>query len=182
MEGHGNPVSWATHPVPDDAPFQGGLSITNFEELRNGDKLPIVIIGGCHNALFNVSFLRTLYVSIFRTYIQGRYDNWYWLSGYFTPYCFAWHLLNLPEGGAIASTGCTGLGLGGTPPHLINSGGLDCNFFYQIGREDSNNLGDAHSGAIRKYILENTISNDEQFCIVEFHLFGDPSLRLGGYP
>jgi len=182
MEGHGNPVSWATHPVPDDAPFRGGISITDYEELQNGDKLPIVIIGGCHNSLINVSLIKTLFVSIFRVYLQGLDDNWYWNSGYFTPYCMAWRLLTLPEGGAIASTGCTGLGLGGSPPHLINSGGLDCNFFYQIGREGFTSLGGAHSSAISKYILENTISNDEQFCIVEFHLNGDPSLRLGGYP
>jgi hypothetical protein len=80
----------------------------------------------------------------------------------------------------IASTGCTGLGLGGTPPHLKNSGGLDSNFFYQIGN-GSTTLGSAHSGAIRKYILENNVNLDEEFCIVEFHLFGDPSLKLGGY-
>ena len=93
---------------------------------------------------------------------------------------FCWALCVSTNGGAIASTGCTGLGLGGSPPHLENSGGLDCNFFYQIGH-GSTTLGSAHSGAIRKYILENNVVQDEEFCIVEFHLFGDPSLKLGGY-
>ncbi len=32
-----------------------------------------------------------------------------------------------------------------------------------------------------QYILENNVIHDEAFCIVEFHLFGDPSLKLGGY-
>jgi hypothetical protein len=172
MEGHGNPLSWATHPIPPGSPFRGGVSITDFPDIRNGDKLPIVVVGGCHNALFNVSLIRTL--------IGRPYDNWYWTSGYITPICFCWALCASPVGGAIASTGCTGLGLGGNPPHLINSGGLDCNFFYEIGT-GSEFLGQAHSGAIRKYIIENTLNSEEEFCIVEFHLFGDPSLKIGGY-
>ena len=171
MEGHGNPLSWATHPIPDGSPFTGGLSITDFPQIKNGDKLPIVIVGGCHNALFNVSLIKT---------ILGRsHENWYWTSGYITPICFCWALCASPVGGAIASTGCTGLGLGGSPPDLENSGGLDCNFFYKVGNGAST-LGEAHSGAIQKYILENDIVVDEAFSIVEFQLFGDPSLRLGG--
>jgi len=172
MEGHGNPLSWATHPIPPGSPFRGGVSITDFPDIKNGEKLPIVVVGGCHNALFNVSLLQTL--------IGRPHENWYWTSGYITPFCMCWALVASPLGGAIASTGCTGLGLGGNPPHLINSGGLDCNFFYKIGT-GSDNLGEAHSGAIRKYVLENTLNSDEEFCIVEFHLFGDPSLKIGGY-
>jgi hypothetical protein len=173
MEGHGNPISWATHPIPPNSPFRGGISVTDFPSLTNGDKLPIVVIGGCHNALFNVTMLRILLT-------RERHGNWYW-TYYPTPVCFCWGLCISPIGGAIASMGCTGLGLGGTPPHLEKSGGLDCNFFYQIGT-GSNTLGSAHSGAIRKYVLENKPTNsDEDFCIVEFHLFGDPSLQLGGY-
>jgi len=172
MEGHGNPLSWATHPIPPGSPFQGGLSITDFPDIKNGDKLPIVVVGGCHNALFNVSLIKTI--------IGRPHSNWYWTSGLITPICFNWALVVSPLGGAIASTGCTGLGLGGNPPHLINSGGLDCNLFYYIG-SGSENLGDAHGGAIRKYVLENTLNTDEEFCIVEFHLFGDPSLKIGGY-
>lgn len=171
MEGHGNPLSWATHPVPPDAPFTGGLSITDFPQIKNGDKLPIVVVGGCHNALFNVSLIRTI--------IGRPHDNWYWTSGYVTPICFCWAMCASPIGGAIASTGCTGLGLGGTPPDLEKSGGLDCNFFYKVGA-GATTLGEAHSGAIQKYILENNVVVDEEFCIVEFHLFGDPSLQLGG--
>ncbi|MDG6228873.1 MAG: C25 family cysteine peptidase [Candidatus Thermoplasmatota archaeon] len=172
MEGHGNPLSWATHPVPDDAPFTGGISITDFPQLKNGDELPVVVVGGCHNALFNVSLIRTL--------IGRPHENWYWTSGYITPISFCWALCASPKGGAIASIGCTGLGLGGTPPDLKNSGGLDVNFFYKVGNGVST-LGQAHSGAIQKYVLENKIDNDGMFCIVEFHLFGDPSLYLGGF-
>jgi hypothetical protein len=75
--------------------------------------------------------------------------------------------------------GCTGLGLGGSPPDLENSGGIDNNFFYKIGN-GATSLGEAHSGAIQKYVLENDLQINEIFCLVEFHLFGDPSLQLGG--
>ena len=171
FEGHGNPISWSTH-WTEPPGWTSGLSITDFGELSNGDKLPVVIIGGCHNALFNVSMLRILLT-------RKNHDNWYW-TWYPTPVCFSWGLCILPKGGAIASTGCTGLGLGGTTP-LSNSGGLDANFFYQIGQEAATTLGSAHSGAIRKFISENSIRSTERFCIVEFQLFGDPSLKLGGY-
>jgi len=171
FEGHGNPISWSTH-WTEPPGWTSGISITDFGKLTNGDKLPVVVVGGCHNALFNVSMLRILLT-------RADHDNWYWVW-YPTPVCFSWGLCILPNGGAIACTGCTGLGLGGSPPHFERSGGLDCNFFYQIG-QGSTTLGSAHSGAIRKYVLENDVVQDEEFCIVEFHLFGDPSLKLGGY-
>ena len=170
FEGHGNPISWATH-WAEQSGWTSGLSVNDFKELSNGDKLPVVVVGGCHNALFNVSMLRIL--------LTRKDHNWYWVW-YPTPVCFSWGLCILPNGGAIASTGCTGLGLGGATP-LSNSGGLDANFFYQIGQDAATTLGGAHSGAIQKFINENKIRQEEAFCIVEYQLFGDPSLKLGGY-
>ena len=170
FEGHGNPISWATH-WAEPPGWTSGLSITDFRKLSNGDKLPVVIIGGCHNALFNVSMLRIL--------LTRKDHNYYWVW-YPTPVCFSWGLCILPQGGAIASTGCTGLGFGGSTP-LSNSGGLDANFFHQIGQNGSTSLGSAHSGAIRKFVNENKIRVREAFCITEYQLFGDPSLKLGGY-
>jgi len=54
------------------------------------------------------------------------------------------------------------------------------NFFYQIGN-GSTNLAQAHSRAIQKYITEESIGQDDAFCITNWALFGDPSLRFGGY-
>ena len=170
FEGHGNPISWATH-WAEPPGWTGGISITDFGNLNNGDKLPVVIVGGCHNALFNVSMLKIL--------LTRKDHNYYWLW-YPTPVCFSWGLCIIPKGGAIASTGCTGLGFGGSTP-LSNSGGLDANFFYQIGQNGSSTLGSAHSGSIRKFVNENKVRVREAFCITEYQLFGDPSLKLGGY-
>jgi hypothetical protein len=80
----------------------------------------------------------------------------------------------LPGGGAIASTGNTGYG--STP-----SDELELNFFYQIGQNDSTTLGSANYGAISKYINENNIGRNDAFFITIHQLFGDPSLKLGGF-
>ena len=92
--------------------------------------------------------------------------------------CFSWGLCIVPWGGAIASTGCTGLGLG---PGIEKSGRLETDFFYEIGQEGAKTLGEAHSGSIQKYILEDSIRQDDAYVITEWQLFGDPSLQLGGF-
>jgi hypothetical protein len=85
-----------------------------------------------------------------------------------------------PRGGAIASTGCTGYGFGSNDDPNSLSAALEMNFFSQIGN-GSENLGDAHSGAIRKYVSENDILQIDAFCITNWQVFGDPSLKFGGY-
>jgi hypothetical protein len=105
----------------------------------------------------------------------------YWTSGRPAPVCFSWGLCIVPYGGAIASTGCTGYGIGYSGQPISLSAEMESNFFYQIGVEGSTNLGNAHSGSIRKFIGENEIETTEMFCITVFQLFGDPSLKLGGY-
>jgi hypothetical protein len=60
------------------------------------------------------------------------------------------------------------------------SGQLESNFFYLIGN-GSTNLAQTHSQAITKYINEHTIHQSDAFCITNWQLFGDPSLKLGGY-
>lgn len=173
FEGHGNPWSWNTHNIGDG--WVGGISLFSFHKFSNNEKLPVIIVGGCHNALFNVTLIKTL----FSMHLND--DHWYWSHGKPTPVCFSWAMCITPKGGAIASTGCTGYGLGPAAP-LANSAELEANFFYQIGQDGSTTLGSAHSGSISKYITENSIRQDQAFCIVEYQLFGDPSLRLGGYP
>ena len=33
----------------------------DFPLIKNGRKLPIVVVGGCHNGIFSVTFLKTLF-------------------------------------------------------------------------------------------------------------------------
>jgi hypothetical protein len=105
----------------------------------------------------------------------------YFVFGYPCPVCFSWGLVVKPRGGAIASTGCTGYGYGGdTNPNSL-SAALEMNFFWQIGNNSVTNLAKAHSQAIAKFINENNINQLAAFCITNWALFGDPSLKLGGY-
>lgn len=173
FQGHGNPLVWDTiwfdGAYPDD--WCGGITLYHFLRLSNKEKLPIVVVGGCHNGMYNVSLLQTL---------RDRTGSQYFCYGAPLPVCFSWGLVLKYPGGAIASTGCTGYGMGyqGNPVSL--SAKLESHFFYQIGT-GATHLGQAHSGSIQKFLLEEEIHQVEAFVITNWALFGDPSLRLGGY-
>jgi hypothetical protein len=172
FEGHGAAYAWNTiwfdGVYPDD--WTGGLNVYFFPFISNKDKLPVVVVGGCHNALYNITFLGT----------------WKNPANYFcavpSPVCFSWGLVVKPRGGAIASTGCTGYGMDtGRDDPVGRSAGLEVNFFWEIGNNSVTNLAKAHSQAITKYINEHTITQIDAFCITNWALLGDPSLKLGGY-
>jgi len=175
FEGHGFPIGWNTiwyDGSYDNHDWVGGILLYDFVRISNGEKQPVVIVGGCHNAMYNVSILPGM---------KDKAGTSYFVFGYPAPVCFSWGLVIKPHGGAIASTGCTGYGMGyeGNPVSL--SGELESNFFYEIGN-GSTNLAQAHSRAIQKFLAEEEIGQIEAFCITNWALFGDPSLRLGGYP
>jgi len=172
MQGHGNPLAWNTH-WEDSDEWCGNTNIYDFWKLFNFKELPVVVIGGCHNALFNVTFMKTRDDSLPR--------DWYWTYGTACPACFSYALLLVPWGGAIASTGCTGYGIGYSGQPLSLSAGMESDFFHQIGQADAQTPAEAHAGAITKYINEHEIVQVDAFCITEFQLFADPSMVLGGY-
>jgi hypothetical protein len=168
FQGHGNPESWNTiwHDGNYPRDWIGGISVFNFYELNNKEKLPIIIVGGCHNGLFNVSMLQILLNR------ENNYD-FYW-SWALIPFCFSWGLCQIPWGGAIAATGNTGYG---SDP----SDEIELNFFYQIGQNGASTLGEAHDGAISKAITENSLNREFAFFMAIHQVFGDPSLKIGGY-
>jgi len=175
FEGHGNPYSWNTiwfdGVYPDD--WTGGFNIYANPLLSNGDKLPVIVVGGCHNAMYNVSLIPTL--------LETNVSHEHFGYGIPIPVCFSASFVLKARGGAIASTGCTGYGFGegGNPDTL--SGALEMNFFWEIGYNNVTNLAKAHSLAIQKYIDEHEIGSIDAFCITNWALFGDASLQLGGY-
>jgi hypothetical protein len=170
FQGHGNPTNWNTHPVNNPDEWIGPATMVyDFPKFSNKGKLPVILVGGCHNGLFKLTILQIILNS-----------EEYW-TDYPSPFCFSWGLCILPQGGAIASTGCTGYGFSNPGP-INHSGALETGFFYQIGKNGAQNLGDAHSGTIRDFILKERIRADEAFRITIWELFGDPSLKLGGYP
>jgi Peptidase family C25/Propeptide_C25 len=175
FEGHGYALGWNTiwfnGTYPND--WVGGIGLNNFWRIQNGKKLPVVIVGGCHNGLYNISILPAM---------KDKDGTRYFCHGLPGPVCFSWGLVIKPFGGAIASTGCTGYGVGSQSgdPRTILSAELESNFFYEIGH-GSTHLAQTHSQAIQKYINENVIAQTDAYCITDWALFGDPSLMLGGY-
>jgi hypothetical protein len=175
FEGHGFPPGWNTH-WADEEGWTGGIKILDFLRFSNEEKLPVVIIGGCHNGLFNITLLRALIM-----HFIVKNEQFYWSHDYPTPECMSWRLISKPNGGAIGSTGCTGYGFGGNTA-VTFSAELEANFFYMIGQDNATTLAWAHQGGITKYITENVMVKRAVHCITVYQLFGDPSLYLGGFP
>jgi hypothetical protein len=173
FQGHGNPMAWNTH-WHDNDEWVGNTNIYDILRLTNGKKLPVVVIGGCHNALFNISLVKSMDDEI--------PTHWYWTYGRACPVSFSFELLLIPYGGAIASTGCTGYGIGYVGMPLSLSAQLESNFFHQTGQAGANTPAESHAGSVTKYLNENPGHQSvDAFCMTEFQLFADPSMQYGGY-
>jgi len=188
MSGHGNPAYWGNF-LPDaetEDEMVDGLILRDMNKLKNGEKLPIIVVGGCHNAQFNVTMtnfilgiLRNGIIDYFRT--SDPYGD-FWKREW-VPRDFCSWLVMKKQNGAIASIGCSGLGLG-----FFNIVGLsdwlNPRFFDAYANQSKEHLGQAHAQAIQDYITiiggVNNHQNDRK-TVEEFTLIGDPSLRIGGY-
>ncbi|MEM1514283.1 MAG: C25 family cysteine peptidase, partial [Candidatus Thermoplasmatota archaeon] len=182
FEGHGNPMSWATHPPYDESTWIG-IDVTQFPMLSNKDMYPVCVVGGCHNSQFNVSIFNLLKIKqLYETYYKSEWS----------PGCFNEWIVRKIDGGAIASIGCTGLGYGyvgdenkdGIPDCIQGLGGwIDIEFFRLYGQEHKNILGEIHSTAIANYVAKFPVMKDEIDCktVQEWALLGDPTLKIGGY-
>jgi hypothetical protein len=180
FQGHGNAFMWDTKWINSTGDFNwvGGLQTFHYPFIRNRNKLPIVVVGGCHNGIFNVTMGQTM-----------RDPPQFWLSEYHAygaviGACFSEKLMMKRRGGAIASTGCTDYGIGWPSDPLNLSAMLECNFFYKIGIDNVTSLGEAHGGSIQKYMTDVNVQGDSShyYAITEYQLFGDPSLIIGGRP
>jgi len=183
FEGHGNPMSWATHPVHDEGTWINGLLVSHMRFLENTNMYPICVVGGCHNSQFNVSLLNLLkFKELKETYYKSEWS----------PESWGWWIVRMPDKGAIASVGCTALGYGavgdynkdGIPDCIQRYGGwIDTEFFKMIGDGNATYVGDAHSMAIANYVANFDVMKDQIDCktVQEWVLLGDPTLKIGGY-
>jgi len=149
-------------------PKPHGYTSSDVEQLTNGYKLPVAIFGGCNCGDFNAS--------------QSP---------------VAWKFIAHGNGGAIASFACTAgavlllssLCTKSLHGHIIMSvfesyaGGTEIvgdiwsdSITNYLNDEDALELGDAFS----MFNWHHPLSN--HFVIEEWTLFGDPSLKIGGYP
>ena len=106
FDGHGNPALWGNFlpDAPTEAEFVYGFTIFDIKDYNNGDKLPFMVIDGCHNAQFDVTMQHVV------EYGGMGYPGNYWLD--WSPHdgC-SWFVLQ-EGGGAIATVGNTALGYG----------------------------------------------------------------------
>ncbi len=182
--GHGSPSVWGNF-LPNaqtEDEFVVGFSIMNVRKFTTGYKLPVIVIGGCHNAQFNVTFQELIDHNF--TY----YDR-YPFEGYLPTDVASWWVLQR-GGGSIASIGNTGLGYGYIDQYSTYGlgGWIEPRFFYEYAVAGLRFLGELHGQAITDYINRKGPAigdvNEDQIdrkTIEEWVLLGDPSLRVGGY-
>ena len=183
--GHGNPAGWGNHPADDeDHVFIQGFQLRDMRKYSNGYELPIMVIGGCHNAQFNVTMSHIL------TEIRGhglvKFLTYYmYLMGWVPMDGASWFVME-EGGGAIATMGCTGYGYGYVNENWDQGlgGWIEPRFFDAYTNQSKDILGEVHDQAIIDYInIIGNVNNDQidRKTIEQWVLIGDPTLKIGGY-
>ena len=193
--GHGSSVSWSTHfppAVDKKSNWTTGYNVEDMILLKNQEKLPVTIVGGCHNGEFNKSISMKIQNGIknqglLKYFIKGRFffDGW-------APNCWAWWLTSKSNGGAIATIANTGLGTHGDGDQDFNGvidyleildGWLELRFLELYSYEGQDHLGLNHGETMTGY-LHKFLGDDAKMdvkMVQQWGLFGDPSLKIGGY-
>lgn len=177
--GHGSPRVWGNN-KPDDEGFVEGLSPRNIPLLRNAGKYPVCVLSGCHDLQFDVTLLN-IFDSLARRRGEATYE------------CLGWRLTRKIAGGSIATLGPTALGFTKEDKDSFSGGinEIEVNFFTQYGQHHYDMLGETWAAAISWYVDTypvqwDTSSIDDSWIdaqvVQSWILFGDPSLRIGGYP
>jgi hypothetical protein len=193
--GHGGPMTWSTHYPPDGKNWTTGYGVQDMIFLRNKGKLPVAVVGGCHNGQFDTTMSNILrgVLEDGLHYFSSKKGNagrfWY---GEWTPNCWAWWLTSKLGGGTIATIANTGLGTHGDDDVDNNSvadylevldGWLELRFLELYGTEQKDILGENHAQTITEYM--HRFLGDEAIMdtkmVQQWELFDDPSLKIGGY-
>jgi hypothetical protein len=100
--------------------------------------------------------------------------------------------MRINTGGSIATIGCTGLGMSKEDKESFSGAGdyLEPTFFHEFGVNGTTILGKAWGNAISDYLNHYPIdwntpaakdSAIDAKTVQQWALFGDPSLKIGGY-
>jgi hypothetical protein len=195
FSGHGNPRSWATHNNGDYVNWTGKFQNKNMYQLKNKNMYPILIVGGCHNSEADVTpmnFIKGLlteklhYFTVNATFLGSFYlYNW-------VPQCWSWVSVSVKNGGAIASIGSVGFGAvnigdydhNGIPDCIEGADGWFETQFFRIYHDDHVDvLGQTYDQVVSNYVHSFPVDTSRYDAkVLETHLlFGDPSLKIGGY-
>ena len=176
--GHGSPLAWTNH-FPNDKNRTKSFTVYKMFRLKNKNKLPVCVVGGCHNSQFDVSIFNYLDKKK-----KARGENVF--------ECWSWVMTSKIGGGSIATIGCSALGYTKEDKESF-VGGIDIcevEFFKQYGQNNVSILGDAWKLAVDYYAKTYPINWDSELTndswidmqiVQNWILFGDPSLKIGGY-
>jgi len=151
FSGHGNRYSWATHP-PGEFNTWIGIDVSDVTLLSNANEYPVVVLDACSTGNF-------------------RYGN-----------CLAWQFVKMNGKGAIATFATTALSWGYLGSSCIAglSGYMDVHLTKYIAQKGM--AGDALSSSVEDYLNYHLdMSATDYKTVEEFELFGDPTLKIGGY-
>jgi hypothetical protein len=156
---------------------------------------PILIVGGCHNSEVDVTplnFIKGLLTERLKYFVSNEtYLGEYYLSDW-VPQCWSWVCVTVPRGGAIASIGSIGFGAvnigdfdhNGIPDCVEGADGwLELEVFRLYHNDHVDFLGQAYGQAVANYAHNFPVdTNRYDAKVLETHiLYGDPSLKIGGY-
>jgi len=156
--GHGYQSGWSTHPPLLESIWLRYES-SDIQGLINQEKLPFTVFSACSCGDFSET------------------------TGIPSP--IAWEIVKKPDGGAIASIACTTLSLGlyGKVATARCNGYMDVHLFEGYRR---NNI----AGSMLQFAQNHYLNDDnalrfndpsDYLTIQEYNLFGDPTLKIGGY-
>ena len=189
LSGHGSALVWSTHPPHNDTLWIDSLFTYQARSIRNGEKLPIFVIGGCHNNQFDVSpfnILRDIRREGLGYFKSDEYEPGSFWKLEWIPECLGWRLISARNGGAIATIANTGMGFAYPGNYTLNGldGWLEPRFFYDYSVGGKDILGELYGQAITDYVSNFNVHNDRSDCktVQQWILLGDPSLKIGGYP
>ena len=173
FSGHGSTNVWVTY-TPGHTDSAGRFGTFNIMFLYNQNKLPVCIVGGCHNSEFAIGLSGPLkYIYFFA-----------WMTE-----CWSWQFVSRPYGGSIATIGATGLCWYGVEYGGGGTDWLNIQFFQEYAN-DTLIVGQIWKNALTNFLEKfpidwNTpsgeISSIDAKTVQEWTLLGDPSLRIGGY-
>lgn len=159
------------------------FDIDSISKLKNKDMYPICVLAECIHGRFDVGRINILKL-LQKNPEYNIYDCIY--------ECIAWRLVREKNAGAIATITNTNICYGaygdnnhnGIPDDAEFYGGfLGVELFRLYAQEGLNTLGALHQQALLNYIKLYPVYTDKIHCksVQEFILFGDPSLKIGGY-
>jgi hypothetical protein len=190
FSGHGNPAVFSNHypGIPGSRKkgevkglytINKGLPLFPMDSISNEYMNPVVIVGGCHNSQFNVSFFPTL--------LDFKNEKQYQTYGTPASECWSERFVREEKTGAIATIGNTGFGFG-VLGEFCTIGGYDnyitTEFFVQYGVDGHHILGDVYVGTLTEYISHFKAEGWDTThlkTVEQWVMMGDPSLLLGGY-